>query len=144
MRQVNRSVLLPYSAEQMFDIVNNVADYPVFLPWCEKARVISEDEQSMIAELTIARSGLEQSFITKNLLYRPERIELNLVEGPFRMLSGTWQFYPLGGDGCRVEVRLSFEIDSRLAGSVLSNVLDRAINSFVDAFCDRADHVYGN
>jgi len=142
--QVDRSVLLPYSAEQMFDIVNNVAAYPVFLPWCRAACVISEDEESMIAELTVSKSGLEQSLITKNLLFRPERIELNLVEGPFRMLSGTWQFDSLGDDGCRVEVRLSFEVDSRLVGSVLSSVLEQAISSFVDAFCDRAEHVYGN
>jgi len=143
LRQVDRSVLLPYSAEQMFDLVNNVSAYPLFLPWCEDARVIYEDERSMTAQLTVASSGLKQSFITKNLLSRPGRIELKLVEGPFRMLSGAWQFFSLQDNCCRVEVRLRFEIDSRLAAGVLSNIFEQAINSFVDAFCDRADHIYG-
>ena len=143
MSQVNRSALLPYSAEQMYDIVNDVAAYPAFLPWCDDSRVISVDEGSMIVELTVAISGAKQSFTTRNDLFRPERIELQLVGGPFRRLAGSWQFHSLGEDGCRVEMQLSFEIDSKLGGSVLSKVFERATNTLVDAFCDRADHIYG-
>ena len=143
MSQVNRSALLPYSAEQMYDIVNDVAASPAFLPWCDDSRVISVDEGSMIVELTVARSGAKQSFTTRNDLFRPERIELQLVDGPFRRLAGSWQFHSLGEDGCRVEMQLSFDIDLKLASAVLSKVFEQATNTLVDAFCDRADHIYG-
>ena len=143
MKQINRSALLLYSCEQMFDVVNSVEDYPEFLPWCDGARVISGDNCHVIAEILVARSGVKRSFTTKNYLCRPDTIELHLVEGPFRMLSGNWSFSPLGNNGCRVEMQLAFDLDSTLAGTFLSKVFDQGANTLVDAFCDRADHIYG-
>ena len=142
MRQVDRSALLPYSAEQMFELVNDVSAYPAFLPWCNASRIISVEPDVLVAELTVARSGITQSFTTRNLLYRPERIELQLVDGPFKKLSGSWDFRSLGQDGCRVEMQLSFEVDSRLAGVLLERVFEQATSSLVDAFCQRADELY--
>ena len=142
MRQVDRSALLPYSAEQMFELVNDVSAYPAFLPWCNASRIISVEPEVLVAELTVARSGITQSFTTRNLLYRPERIELQLVDGPFKKLAGSWDFRSLGQDGCRVEMQLSFEVDSRLAGVLLERVFEQATNSLVDAFCQRADELY--
>ena len=136
-------MVLPYSAEQMYDVVNDVAAYPAFLPWCDDCRIISVDEDSMIVELTVARSGVKHSFTTRNDLFGPERIELQLVDGPFRRLEGSWQFRSLGEDGCRVEMQLSFDVDLKLASAVLSKVFEQATNTLVDAFCDRADYIYG-
>ena len=112
MKSVARSALLPYSTQQMFDVVNNVEAYPDFLPWCESSEVLEASEKSLTARLCIAKGGVKQSFVTRNDLNPPDHMHLQLVEGPFRILEGDWQFKPLGDDGCRIEMNLRFEMDS--------------------------------
>ena len=143
MSEINRSALLPYAAEQMYDIVKDVTAYSSFLPWCESSRILSAASDSMVAELTVVMSGIQKSFTTRNSLFPTERIELELVSGPFKSLSGSWYFKTLGSEGCRVEMQLSFEVDSRIAGAMLSKVFERAANTLVDAFSNRADELYG-
>ena len=102
MKQVTRSALLPYSAEQMFDVVNDVANYAMFLPWCSASEVLSQSETEMVARLTISRGSLAQQFTTRNELERPGAINLHLVDGPFTTLEGRWRFYSLGEDGAQI------------------------------------------
>lgn len=134
---------MPYGADQIFDVVNDIASYPAFLPWCTESRVLEESETSMTAQLTIARSGIRQSFTTRNILSKPEKISLALVDGPFKSLQGNWAFRQLGADGCKVEMNLSFEVDSRVAGALLGTVFEKAADTLVDAFCQRAQALYG-
>ena len=125
----------------MFDVVNDVDGYPDFLPWCDESRIIESSEHEMVASLTIARGGVRHSFTTRNRLERPGRMTLTLVDSPFKTLEGEWRFHQLGEDGCRVEMTLSFDFDSRLAGMVLAKVFEHAADTMVDAFCDRAEQL---
>lgn len=142
-RRVNRSALVPYSAEQMFAVVNDVPRYPEFLPWCKDSEVLSETSDVMIARLTLAKSGLQQDFTTHNELHHPDMIKMDLVNGPFSRLSGEWKFQPLGEDGCRASMHLEFDFSSLLFNMTLAKVFESAADRMVDAFCERADKIYG-
>ncbi|MGY8870694.1 MAG: type II toxin-antitoxin system RatA family toxin [Pseudomonadales bacterium] len=142
MTQVNRSALVLHSAQQMFDIVNDVLAYPDFLPWCAKTELLFEDEQQMEATLYLAKAGLKYSFTTHNNLSRPERIELELVEGPFTQLSGYWTFEALSDEACKVSLSLGFEFEGKLKNLAMSKVFNQVATTLVDAFVQRADAVY--
>ncbi len=101
MQRVSRTALVSYSSDQMFDIVNDAARYPEFLPWCASATVFSQSDTEMVASLELARGGLSKKFTTRNALGRPEFIRIELEEGPFSELSGEWTFSAIGDLGCR-------------------------------------------
>ena len=136
--KVNRSVLVPYQTHQMFDVVNDVAAYPSFLPGCEDAVVHEATSSSMRATLTLRRAGISVRLTTENRLSRPSRIEVALVEGPFKRLSGEWTFLPLGDDGCRVTLELDFAGNSITAFAVES-MFSRVADQMVDAFSEQAE-----
>lgn len=142
MTQVNRSALVLHSAQQMFDIVNDVLAYPDFLPWCAKTELLFEDEQQMEATLYLAKAGLKYSFTTHNSLVRHTRIELELVEGPFSKLSGYWTFEALSDEACKVSLSLGFEFEGKLKNLAMSKVFNQVATTLVDAFVQRADSVY--
>ncbi|SFF88807.1 type II toxin-antitoxin system RatA family toxin [Neptunomonas qingdaonensis] len=142
MTQVNRSALVLHSAQQMFEIVNDVLAYPDFLPWCAKTELLYEDEHKMEATLYLAKAGLKYSFTTRNRLKRFERIELELVEGPFSKLSGVWTFEPLGDEACKVSLNMGFEFDGKLKNMAMSKVFNQVATTLVGAFVQRADTVY--
>jgi len=138
---IERSALLPCSAATMYGIVNDVARYPEFLPWCADAEVLEASETEIVAELALRASGISERFTTRNLLMPHERIELTLVSGPFRSFNGVWTFRRLGADeGCKVELRLAFEFSGARAvlGGAFSRVFVKAADRMVDAFCERA------
>ena len=142
MTQVNRSALVLHSAQQMFEIVNDVLAYPDFLPWCAKTELLFEDEQQMEATLYLAKAGLKYSFTTHNNLVRHNRIELELVEGPFSQLSGYWTFEALSDEACKVSLSLGFEFEGKLKNLAMSKVFNQVATTLVDAFVQRADAVY--
>ena len=139
--KVNRSVLVPYQTHQMFDVVNDVASYPSFLPGCEDAVVHEATSSRMRATLTLRRAGISVRLTTENRLSRPSRIEVALVEGPFKRLSGEWTFLPLGDDGCRVTLELDFAGNSITAFAVES-MFSRVADQMVDAFSEQAERRY--
>ncbi|MBB3059712.1 type II toxin-antitoxin system RatA family toxin [Microbulbifer rhizosphaerae] len=143
MAQIERSALVMYSAEQMFDLVNDVASYPQFLPGCRAAEVLYSDEDTLEARLELARAGLRQSFVTRNQLRRPEGMTLTLVEGPFADFSGEWRFTPLAPDACKVTFSLEFSFKSRLVGAAAGKLLSDLANQMVDVMCVRAEQIYG-
>lgn len=144
MKTVSRNALLPYSAEQMFDLVNDVSSYPLFLPWCAESEVLSDSPDEMTARLCLAKAGLQQHFVTRNRLRRPEEIELQLVDGPFSTLEGRWRFIQLGTDGSKTELDLRFDFNSGLLNLTLGKVFEQAADTLVEAFCARAVQVYGD
>lgn len=143
MRRVIRSAHVPYSSTQMFDVINDVERYVEFLPWCVSSKVLKDEKDIMVARLEIARAGLKHTFTTSNLHKRPESIQMDLVNGPFSKLSGLWEFKQLGRDGCQIKMDLSFDFDSRVMNMTLASVFNVAANTMVDAFCERADALYG-
>lgn len=139
---VNKSALVPYTAEQMFGLVVDVAAYPQFLPWCSATSVLSRSESELCGELEVARIGIHQKFSTCNKLYPYERIDLSLREGPFQKLHGSWRFTPLGDAACKVELSLEFEFSGKLINAAFGKVFSHIANTMVSAFCARAHEVY--
>lgn len=143
MAVVHKSVFLGYSAEQMFDLVAKVEDYPMFLPWCGGVEVIERTEDSLTARLGIHFHGVNQSFTTKNQNTRPTQMKMTLVDGPFKCMDGTWHFKALRADACKVEFDLHYEFSSLILEQLIGPVFGMIANSMVDSFCKRAETVYG-
>lgn len=146
MKTIHKSVLLWHSAHEMFALVTDIAKYPQFLPWCEKGEVLEDGDTGMVARVSMAISGLHQSFTTRNIHEADRRVDMELVDGPFSHLEGCWQFTPLG-DGtqraCKVEFSLRYGFASQTLATLVGPVFDRIAGSLVDAFVKRADQVYG-
>ncbi|APW46745.1 type II toxin-antitoxin system RatA family toxin [Rhodoferax antarcticus] len=144
MKTVKKSVLIWYSPAEMYRLVVDVAAYPQFLPWCDKGRVVSLEENGMVAEIGIAFGGIHQTFTTRNVHVPDRQLIIKLLKGPFSQLEGEWNFVPVGTEtrACRVELVLSYGFDSTL-GRLVSPVFDKIAGSMVDAFIKRAKQVYG-
>ena len=143
MPHVQRSVYLHYSAEQMFDLVEDVESYPQFLPWCAGSRIVADHEGGMDASIDISYRGIRASFSTRNQHRYPEQIRLELIDGPFRSLIGHWDFLPLRAGACKVQLSLDYEFASGLLGRAVAPVFDAIANSMVDSFALRAEQMYG-
>lgn len=142
MALVEKTVLLPFSAEQMFALVDNVSDYPLFLPWCGGASAEYVDENTVIASVHINYHQIKQSFTTRNKRQPPNVIEMQLQDGPFKQLDGHWHFTALTPTACKIEFRLHYEFSSKLLEKLVGPVFHYIANSFVDAFTRRAEKVY--
>jgi ribosome-associated toxin RatA of RatAB toxin-antitoxin module len=144
MKTVKKSVLIWYSPAEMYRLVIDVDAYPQFLPWCDKARVVSQEENGMLAEIGIAFSGIHQTFTTRNTHVTDQQVLIKLVDGPFSKLEGEWNFMSLGTEqrACKVELTLSYGFESTL-GKLISPVFDKIASSMMDAFVKRAKQVYG-
>lgn len=146
MKSVHKSVLIWYSAEQMFDLITDVEAYPMFLPWCDSSSVLSRDAQGMQAQVGIAFGGIRQSFTTRNEHTPGRQVDVRLVDGPFSMLEGHWRFTPVGEGvegACKVELRLDYAFRSTALAALVGPVFDKIAGSLVDAFVKRAEQVYG-
>ncbi len=142
MALVEKSVLVPYSAEQMFKLVDNVADYPQFLPWCSGASVNAVDGTTVHATLHIDYHHIKHSFTTENVRQAPYHIDITLKDGPFKHLDGDWHFIQLSDSACKIELRLHYEFSNKLLEMMVGPVFHYIANSFVDAFVHRAEKVY--
>jgi len=140
---IHRSALVPYSAAQMFALVSDIAAYPQFLPWCSGARIMSADEDVVVAEIDIAYGGVHKSFTTRNLLQKDKMMELRLEHGPFSHLHGYWRFDALDAQASKVTLNLEFTVANRMMGLVLTPVFSNIANQLVDSFHHRAKTVYG-
>ena len=143
MAVVHKSVLLGYSAEQMFALVDKVEDYPAFLPWCGGVEVRERASDRLVAAIMIDYHGIRQSFTTENTNVPPVSMQMKLVEGPFSHLDGQWQFKALREDACKVEFDLHYEFSSKLLEKLVGPVFAKIADSFVDSFRKRAEAVYG-
>ena len=146
MKTVQKSVLIWYTAQEMFALVTDVASYPHFLPWCDHSRVLEQGESSMLAEVGIAFAGIKQTFTTRNQHVPGRRVDLKLVSGPFSNLDGSWTFTPVGEGtqrACKVDLELRYGFRNLALSALVGPVFDRIAGSLVDAFVKRAEQVYG-
>lgn len=139
---VEKSVLVHFSTQQMFDLVRAVADYPQFLPWCGAGSVEPVDIHTEKATVEIAFKGVKQSFCTMNKLTPHEEIHMTLVEGPFTHLEGTWHFIELTPEACKVHFKLAYEFSSKVLEQLVGPVFTSLANSFVDSFIKRAESLH--
>lgn len=143
MAVVHKTVFLGYSAEQMFDLVATVEDYPKFLPWCGGVKVLEHSDDKLVASLGINFHGVKQSFTTSNVNARPTQMTMKLVDGPFKVMDGVWTFKALRADACKVEFDLHYEFSNIILEQLIGPVFGMIANSMVDSFCKRAETVYG-
>jgi ribosome-associated toxin RatA of RatAB toxin-antitoxin module len=143
MAVIERSALLPYSAQQLFDLVNDVSSYPQYMNGCVGAEVLHQDDQRMDARLDLKKKGISQSFATRNTLQSPETITMALLDGPFEKLEGQWRFDALASNACKVTFELEFVMNSQLAGKAAGKLIESVAMDLVASVCDRAGTVYG-
>jgi ribosome-associated toxin RatA of RatAB toxin-antitoxin module len=141
---VQRSALVMHSDQSMFDLVNDVASYPLFMRGCQTAEVFECTELQMVARLDLKKGGVKTSFMTRNRLQAPSMIEMNLEDGPFKSLKGVWRFKPLTPQACKVSLDLEFEFNNMAVGLAASKLFSTMANELVDSLCRRADQIYGN
>jgi len=142
LQTISRSALVAFSAQQMFDLVDDIASYHQFVPYCQSSEELERDEQQVTATLMVAKSGIAKSFTTCNRLNPPNQIDLQLVDGPFSHLSGHWRFLPLADKACKIELDLQFEFANRLTSFAFSKIFNKLILSMITAFTERAEKVY--
>lgn len=143
MPQLQRSAIVPYSAEAMFRLIADLESYPEFLPGCAGSGVLSREEGVILASLSIARGPFAATFTTRNTLVWPTRMSMELVDGPFSSLHGEWQVVPLGPGGSRIQLAVHFEFSSPARDLFLAGTLASTCTSLVEAFVERAKAVYG-
>ena len=143
MAYMERTLEVPFLPEQMFDLVNDIPSYPKFLPWCADTKVLRESDGAMQAKITISKGKLTHSLITANSLIPKERIILNLMDGPFKYLRGSWEFLPIK-NGCKVIFLLDFELRNKLLGMAFAAVNQHVVSALMYAFEKRAYNLYGN
>ncbi len=144
MNTLKRSAIVPYSTRQMFELVNNIEDYPRFLPWCHSSQVTSKTDEEIVASLEIAWKGVHKSFTTRNNLSPYEKIEILLINGPLKHMRGKWDFVPVDEKACKVLLDLEFEFSGSFVDRLFQPIFQHIANSLVDAFCRRAVELYGD
>lgn len=140
--RVERSALVNYSQQQMFELVNDIEAYPQFMDGCSGAKVLARGDDWLEARLELSKAGVSQSFVTRNLLQPPHSMTMNLVDGPFKSLRGVWRFTALGPQACKVAFELEFELKNRLLGMAVGKLFESVSNKQVDALCARARQIY--
>ncbi len=143
MTTVKRSALVPYAAEQMYALVNDVEAYPEFVPWCTGVKVLVRNRSTLQATIALEKGAISQRLTTQNVMHEGHRIDMKLVEGPFRYLHGTWLFEALGAEASEVSLQMRFEASRTLVGVAFGQVFNQVANSLVDAFCRRAAERFG-
>ncbi len=139
---VKKRRVISFSCEQMYNLVNNVEQYAEFLPYCSQSLVHHRNENEVQATLVIAAAGMSKSFTTRNLLQANKMIEIRLLDGPFSHLEGFWRFDEVP-EGCQISFDLEFEFAGRMFSLLLGPVFEQVTDKMVDAFCERAEQLYG-
>ncbi|WP_299659044.1 type II toxin-antitoxin system RatA family toxin [uncultured Psychromonas sp.] len=143
MAKVSRSALLMYSAQEMYQLVNDVNAYPEFLPGCSETTVLLDQINLMKASIKVSKAGISQTFVTENTLVEGQSISMKLLEGPFKHLSGGWTFTALDEQACKVSLDLEFEFSNSIVKLAFGRVFHELIGSMVKSFSNRAKTVYG-
>jgi len=147
MREIQRSALVPYSPSQMFALVDDIERYADFLPWVSSAQLLERTEHERVGRLEMSRAGLREQFTTRNIVTPPGRLEMKLLDGPFRVLEGVWTFDAIGEAaaprGTRIGLALRFEFKNRVTDMLLAPKFASSCDTLVDAFAKRARAVYG-
>ena len=140
---VQKSALVKFSAQQMFDLVDDIESYPQFLPWCSGSKILKREGDIVEGQIDIAKAGFHKSFTTRNRIDRGGKIQISLLDGPFKSLEGFWTFMPLREDASKISLDLEFEISGVLANLAFGPVFNQICNTMVSSFTQRAKALYG-
>jgi len=140
---VNKSALVKYSAQSMYELVDDIESYPEFLPWCSGSAVLVRNHDFVEATVNVSRSGFKSSFTTRNQLNSPINIKMVLIDGPFSHLEGDWDFTALREDASKISLNLDFEVSSTIASMAFGGIFNQICNTMVSSFTARAKQIYG-
>jgi ribosome-associated toxin RatA of RatAB toxin-antitoxin module len=141
---VSKLANVPYTAEQMYNLVNDIESYPEFLPRCTGANVINRKDESLTATVSLSTGKIKQTFTTENIMQVGERIDVKLISGPFKYLTGYWTFQNTGKNYCHIELKMDFEFKNKILKLTLNAVFNLFINSLIESFAERASKTYGD
>jgi ribosome-associated toxin RatA of RatAB toxin-antitoxin module len=144
MPKLHRQLQTPYSAQQMYQLVNDIHAYPQFLPGCADAKILSQTPTHIVATLDMAWGGLKQSVTTENICVENQSIQMQFKEGPFKHLRGAWTFTPISPETCEVSLDLDFEWQSGLMGVAFGHLAAPITERLADVFLERARQLYGS
>lgn len=139
---INKTALIPYSAEKMYKLVADVDSYQHFLPWCGGSKILSQTDDEVQGQVRIQHLGMDKTFTTLNRLQKNKMIEMRLIDGPFKQLQGFWRFDALEENGCKISLDLEFEFSNKIMSMAFGPIFSQIANSMVDAFCKRAIAIY--
>ena len=142
MPNIQRSVLVPYSNEKMFALVNDIAAYAEYMPGCHKATIIQQTDKEVIAELVLEKAGIQQKFTTRNTLNPPLKMQMSLVDGPFTQFDGEWTFQALDENACKVSLDLTFVLNNPLLSMTVGPWIEKTAAEQVNAVQQRAEKIY--
>lgn len=140
---ISRSALVMHSVEEMYLLINDVLAYPLFLPECRDSKISHQNAHAMTASLLIAKGGINKWFTTRNTLIPGQQVKLDLVDGPFKKLTGHWQLVALSEQACKISLELDYEFSNKLLDLAFGRVFTQLANNMVQAFTLRAKEVYG-
>lgn len=155
MTTITKELIVPYSAEAMYNLVNDIEKYPEFLPWCSSSKILEANQDSITADLELTYASITKKITTRNELSPATGITMNLVDGPLQHLHGKWEFKSIGDannhatssentlEGCKVSLNLDFAFDNSFMGMAFGKVFQGIANELVDHFYKRAKQVYG-
>jgi ribosome-associated toxin RatA of RatAB toxin-antitoxin module len=143
MAVVKRSALVMHSVSEMYQLINDVLSYPKFLPGCTDSKIIEHTHEYMQASLLVSKAGIQKWFTTRNTLVENSKVIMELVDGPFKQLSGVWELVPLAEDACKVNLELDYEFSHGLMDIAFGKTFNTLTNNMVSSFTSRAKEVYG-
>ena len=144
MTEISRTTLVPYTSDEMYVLVNDIESYPSFLPWCTEAKILSQQEKSLTATLSMALGKIKQSFTTENTMQDGSRIDIQLIEGPFKHLSGYWRFIQEDEQSCHIHLHMHFEFKNKIIKQTLGRAFYKVMDTLVESFVQRAQQIYGS
>ncbi len=144
MTEISKTTLVPYTSDEMYVLVNDIESYPSFLPWCTEAKILSQQEKSLTATLSLALGKVKQSFTTENTMQDGSRIDIQLIEGPFKHLSGYWRFIQEDEQSCHIHLHLHFEFKNKIIKQTLGRAFYKVMDTLVESFGQRAQQIYGS
>ena len=136
---IKKQAIVFHSKERMFDLVDQVEDYPTFLPWCGETEVYARDKDITRARIDIRFKGIKQSFTTENHKKFPHKMIINLIDGPFKKLEGEWRFIEIEEDSSRIELELHYEFKNFILEKLISPAFSVIANTFIDSFVAKAN-----
>lgn len=143
MTEISKTAVVPYTPSEMYALVNDIESYPVFLPWCTAAKISNKKDESLIATLSLAMGKIKQSFTTENTMREGSRIDMRLIEGPFKHLTGYWKFNPEDEQSCHIQLHMNYEFKNKIIKYTLGKMFYTVMNTLVESFVQRAQQVYG-
>jgi len=144
MTEISKTTVVPYTSDEMYVLVNDIESYPIFLPWCTEAKILSQQEESLTATLSMALGKIKQSFTTENTMQDGSRIDIQLVEGPFKHLSGYWRFIQEDEQSCHIHLHMHFEFKNKIIKHTIGKAFYKVMDTLVDSFVQRAQQIYGD